>query len=162
MKNFIKKISINITYGNGFSVEYVYNDIELLKEVWYNYTDSTRECAYEYVYTADGQVYKFVDNVNEKTTIYKYDSNKRFIGFAEYAHGENYNDYVATTNDALCENLTEEMLREIAYHDRAYRFFDFLGLEEIEWAKRAKKVDFEIEQHPLTYFKRIIGNLMFW
>ena len=30
-----------ITYGNGFSVSYVYNVLELLTEVWYNYTDRT-------------------------------------------------------------------------------------------------------------------------
>ena len=28
-----------ITYGNGFSVSCVYNVLELLTEVWYNYTD---------------------------------------------------------------------------------------------------------------------------
>ena len=44
-----------ITYGNGFSVTYVYNVLELLTEVWYNYADGTRERVYEYEYTADGQ-----------------------------------------------------------------------------------------------------------
>ena len=84
-----------VTYGNGFSVEYVYCDIELLKEIWYNYSDGTRELAYEYEYTADGQVYKFTDNANSRTAIYKYDSNKRLVGFAEYDNGDFYHDFSA-------------------------------------------------------------------
>lgn len=88
-----------VTYGNGFSVDYVYNDIELLKEIWYNYSDGTRELAYEYEYTAYGQVYKFTDNASERTTIYKYDSNKRLVGFAEYESAEQneplYHDFSA-------------------------------------------------------------------
>ena len=44
-----------ITYGNGLIVEYVYNDLELLTEVWYT-KGTVKYSAYEYEYTADGQV----------------------------------------------------------------------------------------------------------
>ena len=84
-----------VTYGNGFSVEYVYNDIELLKEVWYNYSDGTRELVYGYEYTAYGQVYKFTDNTNEKSIVYRYDNNHRLVGFAEYKNDELYHDFSA-------------------------------------------------------------------
>ena len=30
-----------IYYGNGFSEEYLYNDIEKVAEVWYNHNDGT-------------------------------------------------------------------------------------------------------------------------
>ena len=53
----IKKIN----YGNGFSVEYVYNRLELLAEIWYT-ENGVRALAYSYEYTDDGQVYKFTDN----------------------------------------------------------------------------------------------------
>ncbi len=84
-----------VTYGNGFSVDYVYNDIELLKEIWYNYSDGTRELAYEYEYTAYGQVYKFTDNASERTTIYKYDINGQLVDFVEYDNGDFYHDFSA-------------------------------------------------------------------
>ena len=84
-----------ITYGNGFSVTYVYNVLELLTEVWYNYADGTRERVYEYEYTADGQVYKFVDNIAEKTTKYKYDVNNRVVGIVEYKNGEVHHAYAS-------------------------------------------------------------------
>ena len=32
-----------INYGNGFSEEYVYNYLEMLSEIWYNYANGTRE-----------------------------------------------------------------------------------------------------------------------
>ena len=51
----IKKIN----YGNGFSVEYVYNRLEMLTEIWYN-ESNVRTLAYEYEYTAYGQVHKFI------------------------------------------------------------------------------------------------------
>ena len=79
-----------ITYGNGFSVSYVYNVLELLTEVWYNYTDGTSENVYEYEYTADGQVYRFIDNLAGKTTKYKYDVNNRVVGIVEYKNGDAY------------------------------------------------------------------------
>lgn len=84
-----------VTYGNGFSVDYVYNDIELLKEIWYNYSDGTRTLAYEYEYTAYGQVYKFTDNASERTTVYKYDINGQLVDFVEYDNGDFYHDFSA-------------------------------------------------------------------
>ena len=56
-----------ITYGNGLSAEYVYNELELLTEVWYTKGSEPKYLAYEYEYTSKGQVYKFVDNESGKT-----------------------------------------------------------------------------------------------
>ena len=37
-----------VNYGNGFSEEYVYDTLEILSVVWYNYSDGTRVKAYSY------------------------------------------------------------------------------------------------------------------
>ena len=57
-----------INYGNGFSVEYVYNRLEMLTEIWYN-ESNVRTLAYEYEYTAYGQVHKFIDYINGKIEV---------------------------------------------------------------------------------------------
>ena len=80
-------------YSNGFSVEYVYNDIELLTELWYTDDVGTKQKAYEYEYTADGQLYKFTDNLSDKSTVYRYDSNNRLVGFVEYENDDLIHDF---------------------------------------------------------------------
>mgnify|MGYP003293512885 CR=1 FL=1 len=84
-----------VTYSNGFSVEYVYNDIELLKEVWYTDSANVRTLAYEYEYTSSGQVHEFVDNVSNRSTVYKYDTSGRMVAFREYENDDFYHDYSA-------------------------------------------------------------------
>ena len=54
------------------------------------------------------------------------------------------------------------MMREIVYHDRAYRLLDFVNMEKTSFAARLKHVDFEVEQDFTTYVRRMFGNLMFW
>ncbi|MBQ8380701.1 MAG: RHS repeat-associated core domain-containing protein, partial [Clostridia bacterium] len=83
-----------ITYGNGFVVEYVYNKLEMLEEVWYT-KNGTKSLAYEYTYTASGQVYKFINHTNGKTTAYKYDDTDKLTGFYEYATADSYHDFSA-------------------------------------------------------------------
>ena len=78
-----------ITYGNGFVVEYVYNTLELLTEVWYT-ENNVRYKAHEYVYTANGQLYEYKDNVSGKTVIYKYDFDKRLSSISEYDNDNVY------------------------------------------------------------------------
>ena len=82
-----------VTYSNGFIVEYVYNDIELLTEIWYTDDAGTKQKAYEYEYTADGQVHEFIDNINGRSTVYKYDNNNRLVAFIEYENDDFYHDF---------------------------------------------------------------------
>ena len=42
-----------------YTYQYVYNELENLSEIWYNYADGTREKAYSYEYTGAGQLYCF-------------------------------------------------------------------------------------------------------
>ena len=82
-----------ITYANGFVIEYVYNELELLAEVWYTKGTGTKQKVYEYEYTSDGQVHSFSDLANGKSTVYKYDTDNRLVGFVEYENGDHYHDY---------------------------------------------------------------------
>ena len=75
-------------------MEYVYNRLEMLSEIWYT-ENGTRTLAYSYEYTDDGQVYKFTDNKSGKATVYKYDSVGKLTSFAEYDTNDPYYDYSA-------------------------------------------------------------------
>ncbi len=67
-----------LTYGNGHSVRYVYDELDRIKEVWYNTSSSSAETlAYTYAYDADGNIHKFTDYVGSQITWYKYDHNGR-------------------------------------------------------------------------------------
>ena len=80
----IKKIN----YGNGFSVEYVYNRLEMLSEIWYN-ENGTRTLAYSYEYTDDGQVYEYHDHKSGYVYVNKYDRSNRLVSSLRYDE----NDY---------------------------------------------------------------------
>ena len=73
-----------ITYGNGFSEEYVYNEVELLSEIWYTYSDGTREKVYSYEYTKDGQLYKFCDHIEDAYTVYRYTGTGKLARMTRY------------------------------------------------------------------------------
>ena len=73
-----------INYGNGFSEEYVYGNLEKATEVWYNYSNGTRTKAYSYEYDSNsGSLEKFTDHINGKVTTYNYDLNGRFVSYTE-------------------------------------------------------------------------------
>ncbi|MBE6618902.1 MAG: RHS repeat protein, partial [Ruminococcaceae bacterium] len=72
-----------MTYGNGTSVRYVYDELDNIKEIWYN-TGGNEVKAYEYSYTWLGQVARFDDLVNGTSTIYTYDGSGRLSNVNEY------------------------------------------------------------------------------
>ncbi len=75
---------IKVSYGNGFSEEYIYNDLEMLSEVWYNYSDGSRECAVKYIYTTDGSLSRVDDCLSGISTVYVYDTAGRVSEIGEY------------------------------------------------------------------------------
>lgn len=82
-----------ITYGNGFIVNYVYDELDRIKEIKYNTT-----VAYEYEYDANGNLCKLTDKISNRTYRYKYDDQDRLVGFYESANGTNENS-AATAYD---------------------------------------------------------------
>ena len=117
---------IKTTYGNDFVIEYVYNHLELLSELWYT-VNGIRYKAFEYEYTSDGKLYKYIDNTEcvnctagvdtashvckSKVTVYKYDDNDRLVSFTEYTADDMYHDFSA----AFSYNQTNGMISSISY-----------------------------------------------
>ena len=74
-----------VIYGNGYAVEYIYNGIEALSKVKYRLNaDSPFITAYEYEYNTDGQIRLMRDFVNDRVTVYKYDAQRKLVGYEEY------------------------------------------------------------------------------
>ncbi|MBQ8372406.1 MAG: RHS repeat-associated core domain-containing protein, partial [Clostridia bacterium] len=71
-------------YANGFAQRFVYNDLELLSEVWYNEAGETESLAYSYEYTDKGILTKFVDHVNGEATAFCYDAQDRLVSTETY------------------------------------------------------------------------------
>ena len=86
----------SVSYGNGYKEIYYYNALELLEKVCYTVDNGEEQTAYEYSYTAYGELYRFDDHVNGRTTSYRYDVNGRLIGFYEGELGDNENYYYST------------------------------------------------------------------
>lgn len=79
-----------ITYGNGFTVRYVYDDLDNVKEIWYNNTK-----AYEYSYTTAGQLYRFDNLTTGKSIRYTYDASGSLVGMEEYKTSDMENVFAA-------------------------------------------------------------------
>ena len=73
-----------ITYGNGFVVNYVYDELDRVKSISYNGT-----VAYQYEYDANGNLCKLIDKTSSRTYQYKYDDQGRLTGFYESVSGTN-------------------------------------------------------------------------
>ena len=71
-----------INYGNGFSEDYVYNNLEMLSEIWYT-IDGTRIIAYSYTYNSDGTLDVVTEHRTEKNTKYTYDNRGRLTNIGE-------------------------------------------------------------------------------
>lgn len=78
-----------ITYGNGTVVQNIYDELDRLSEVWYNKSGETSYKAYEYEYDANGNLNRFVDLLENKQYLYKYDDQARMVGFVESSNSVN-------------------------------------------------------------------------
>ena len=83
---------IKINYANNFSVRYVYDALDNIKEVWYN-DNGTETKAFEYTYTAYGQLAQFDNLLTGKSQVYKYDVDKRLVGYMEFDTDEMSNEF---------------------------------------------------------------------
>ena len=85
-----------ITYSNGFSVEYFYNSIEKVAEVWYTNDEGERTLAYEYEYDVYGNLNKFVDNLSGITSVYIHRPDGNRVDFYEYDNYHLYYNFIVT------------------------------------------------------------------
>ena len=119
----------------------MYNDIDLPGEVWYTEGEAEEALAYKYEYTATGQVYKYTDYVNGsygragRSTVYKYDTNDRLVGFIEYENNNSYQDFSSeiSYNDKGLLYATNYKINHLDGDEvdctpwRYYRFYDTSG-----------------------------------
>jgi len=84
-----------INYKNGFSVNYVYDALDNIKEVWYN-DNGVETKAFEYHYTAHGQMSRFDNLLTGKSISYKYDFDNRLISYVEYDTADMANTFAST------------------------------------------------------------------
>ena len=76
---------LSMEYGNGCTVFYLYDKLENLVEVCYSYDGGmTASSAFHYTYGNSGQLCRFDNYLNGKTTIYTYDTSGRLISVVEY------------------------------------------------------------------------------
>ena len=93
-------------YGNGYEVEYIYDDLERLKEVRQKTAESDAfVTAYEYEYTADGSVRSLRDNISGIIILYMYDETGRLESMREYSSG----DYELLTEQEVTYNALFEV-----------------------------------------------------
>ena len=66
----------SLVYGNGTTVEYVYDELDRIEEIWYT-EGSTETLKYRYTYTADGNLHTVEDLDSGEGNMYSYDSEGR-------------------------------------------------------------------------------------
>ena len=88
-----------MTYGNGTKVEYVYDELDRVAEVWYT-ENGTRIKVYSYEYDANGNLYRFNDHASKRIHVYKYDLNGNMLMAVEYAEDDFYNKF---STDIFCD-----------------------------------------------------------
>ena len=79
-----------LTYGNGNTVVYGYDDLERVTHVYYNNSSSP---AYTYTYYGEGTLQRLTDSANNRTYEYEYDSLNRLKALTEKYNGSNVQTY---------------------------------------------------------------------
>ena len=52
------------------------------------------------------------------------------------------------------------MMRELIYHDHAFRVMTSYGITDEALLDRVRKVDYERDKNSVTYIYRFVGNLL--
>ena len=120
-----------INYGNGFSEEYVYGNLEKVESVWYNYSNGTRTKAYSYEYSDSGSLEKFTDHINGKVTTYNYDLNGRFVSYTETKSSDSSykNQYSVDYDDhgrvSHATNIIDYLVSSTVYNASASTYYQY-------------------------------------
>lgn len=86
-----------LTYGNGNTVGYAYDNLERVTNVYYNGSSSA---ALTYTYKGEGTLGQLTDSVNNRTYAYTYDSLGRLISLTEKYGSNNAQTYTAAYDTA--------------------------------------------------------------
>ena len=106
-----------LTYGNGVSVKYVYDELDRISKVCYNAGSGTSfSDAYLYTYDSNGNLNKVEDLIADKVTIFRYDSRGRLC---EYYVNDSDNEQ---DQSALCLRYDEEGRLKTQIYTRYYKY----------------------------------------
>ena len=106
-----------LTYGNGVSVKYVYDELDRVSKVCYNAGSGTSfSDAYLYTYDSNGNLNKIEDLIADKVTIFRYDSRGRLC---EYYVNDSDNEQ---DQSALCLRYDEEGRLKTQIYTRYYKY----------------------------------------
>ena len=147
-----------LTYGNGHSVRYVYDELDRVKEIWYNTSNSSAETlAYAYTYDADGNLHKFTDYVGSQITWYKYDHNGRLKEYyvtaltnseRQYSEYYKYDAEGRITGGEYTKFLSTELVTSVSANGRfVYTYCEDGSLDEyrLNYGDAAYLVDYSYD-----------------
>ncbi len=105
-----------IRYANGLTVNYVYDDLDRLSEVWYN-EGTGEQKVYEYEYTDDGKIARITDVRHGEVTSVIYDGSGRPVDTSIYDGEEHLADISYTYGEKgrlhfASENLYYSVLED--------------------------------------------------
>ncbi|MCQ2557648.1 MAG: hypothetical protein MJ135_00875, partial [Oscillospiraceae bacterium] len=86
-----------MSYGNGATVEYAYDELERVTDVYYN---GSVDPALHYSYTGEGAVGSLTDHRTGREYSYVYDSLGRLNGMTERENGTEVQSYTASYDTA--------------------------------------------------------------
>ena len=111
-----------LIYSNGYIIKYNYDELSNLSKILYEY-NGVETVAYEYSYTASGQLYKFDNYINNKSTIYEYDVYGQLTNYYEVDLLSNTFDFSTSINyDDLGMISKVEYLGDYIVEDGIYGY----------------------------------------
>ena len=116
-----------VTFGNGFSEKYVYDELDRISEIRYNTgNNGAYVAAYRYTYTAGGQLSSVENVASREKTYYRYDASGRLINTIF----SNTNTHLNESGVTLFydeENRVNSIMHSFDYPSGSDYFRDIIG-----------------------------------
>ena len=75
--------TIKVSYANGVTIRYSYDELERVSEIRYQ-KQGEEDVVYTYTYDSKGNIYKLEDSKNKTATMYDYDLSGKLTGYYVY------------------------------------------------------------------------------
>ena len=112
-----------VTYGNGYTEIYEYNELELLDKVWYNVNGGENVLLNSYEYTADGKLTQINNHSAGRSTVFSYLSNGKVSSIREYHTDVMYTELMqlySYDDQGRVTDATYELLYETTAGSQTY------------------------------------------
>ena len=104
-----------INYANGYSLEYVYDSLERVKEIYESQNNTNTTKIYSYTYRNDGNVSECVDYKSGQRYNYVYDNNGRVTRTKVYNLSDSINYIYSSENTYDDDSKISSQTREYFY-----------------------------------------------